>query len=86
MMGIDIIGSLLVMLAVALMAVSPLHVTITRVKEKAVWFAAVVSDDDDRDTPPAAERERVASEVDAELADDPLIRATGELADIYNHV
>jgi len=85
MMGIDIIGSLLVMLAVALMAVSPLHVTITRAKEKVAWFAAV-AEDDDRDTPPAAERERAASEVDAELADDPLIRATGEIADLYNHV
>jgi hypothetical protein len=85
MIGLDAIGALFVMLAIALMSVAPLHLTITRAKVRTAQVVAMI-DDGDADTPPQPERRSAIEEADAVLADDPLIRVTGELADLFNHV
>lgn len=85
MMGLDSIGAALIFLALSLMTVDPMHCTIARTKSKAAWFAGR-ADGDHGDTSPAAGSDGIVAEVDTELADDPLIHATGELADIFNHI
>jgi hypothetical protein len=76
MSGIDGLGALLVSLALALMSVSPLHFTIARSKVKTAPISASV---DDRDDGPASE-----PEPDDNLANDPLIAATEQIARIFD--
>ena len=67
MMGLDIIGPLLVLVAIALMSVVPLQLTIARSRTKAAWVAAMARDDGDA-SPPAPDREAAAAEVPAAFA------------------
>jgi hypothetical protein len=84
MMGFDIFGMILMFVALSLMTVDPLHLTIARTKEKVSWFSRAARDDDD--APHATDREKAIEAADAELAEDPMIRATTAIADIFNHV
>lgn len=76
MIGIDALGALLVSLALALMSVSPLHFTIARSKVKSAPISASI---DDRDDDPATQ-----PEPDDDVAADPLIAATEQIARIFD--
>lgn len=76
-------GSLLILFALALMLVSPIHVTITRPRLEiaAVVPALLEAFPAPVPTPDLAELVRMADEA---LAADPMISATARLRDIYD--
>ena len=76
MMGLDIIGPLLIVLALSLMTVCPLHLTIARSKVKSAPITAMI---DDRDADPVTD-----PEYDDGIMNDPLIRATAAIREIYD--
>lgn len=69
MIGLDVVGPLLVLFAIALMSVAPLQLTIARFKAETAWVAAMVRDEGDA-SPPASEREAAATEIDTAFAGD----------------
>lgn len=84
MMGIDAVAALLVMLALSLMTVCPLHLTIARVKPRQVPISAALHRVYDAQ-PEAPDLDRLAREADEALARDPLISATARLAETYRN-
>lgn len=77
------LGSMLILFALALMMVSPIHVTITRPRTNIIQIAPPLRESF---APPASvphldEMVRLADDV---LADDPLIRATAGIVETYD--
>jgi len=83
-MGLEALGPWLIVLALALMAVSPLHLTIVQPRPEPQHAALVLREA----CPPSAlipDIDRLVLEVDRALAADPLISATAQIADTYDH-
>lgn len=74
MIGLDAVGPLLVLFAIALMSVAPLQLTIARSRANAAWIAAMAGDARDG-TPPAPDREAVAAATNSASAGNSAIRA-----------
>lgn len=77
MIGLDAVGPLLVLFAIALMSVAPLQLTIARSKANAAWLGAMAGEARDG-TPPAPGRETAAGSTGSACAGDAAIRAAAE--------
>lgn len=76
-------GSLLILFAIALMMVTPIHVTVTRVRFEVSLVAAVLHEV----YPPVApspDLTELVRQADEALASDPLISATAAIAETYD--
>jgi hypothetical protein len=84
MMGLEVLGAVLLALAMSLMTVCPLHLTIARAKARPLPISAALHRVDDTQ-PEAPDLDRLIREADDALARDPLISATASLADTYRN-
>lgn len=76
-------GSMLILFALALMMVSPIHVTVTRPRIS-VDQVAPVSRGSVPPSAPAPDLNELVRVADDILASDPLIRATAAIAEAYD--
>lgn len=76
-------GSMLILFALALMMVSPIHVTITRPRTSVTQIAPMLHESF---RPPASapDLDELVRLADDTLANDPLIRATAAIAESYD--
>jgi hypothetical protein len=84
MMGLEVLGALLLALAMSLMTVCPLQLMISRHKDRPLPISATLHHLYDYQ-PAAPDLERLADAADEALARDPLISATARLAETYRN-
>jgi len=76
-------GSMLILFALALMMVSPIHVTITRPRIGIIHIAPMQSDSFPPPVP-VPDLDELVRHANEALANDPLIRATAAIAETYD--
>ncbi|WP_066806435.1 hypothetical protein [Sphingomonas asaccharolytica] len=76
-------GSILILFALALMLVSPIHATVTRPRVSVTLIAPALRDSFVPPAP-APDLAELARCTDNALASDPLIRATAAIAETYD--
>lgn len=76
-------GSMLILFALALMMVSPIHVTITRPRTSVTQIAPMLRGSFPPPTP-APDLDELVRLADEPLANDPLIRATAAIAESFD--
>ena len=80
-------GSMLILFALALMMVSPIHTTITRPRVSIVQVAPMLPESFPAPAPapsPSPALDELVRVADEALASDPLIRATAAIAETYD--
>jgi hypothetical protein len=85
MIGLDIFGPLLILLGLALMTVTPLHMVLTKLSPHSGRSASFLSDIYPVSAPNPA-LDAMVRNADEALALDPLIRATEAIAETYDQV